>query len=651
MYFQIKKLILWPRLDLPPREIEFHLGQVNVISGASKTGKSAVIPIIDYCLCASKCAIPVGVIRDACAWFGVLVATVEGEKLFARREPGNQKQTGDMFVLEAEMVAIPSGEIIKNSTTEQAKAILNRLSGLSALGMDPNSIGYGSDRTGFRDLMAFTFQPQNIVANPDVLFFKADTTEHREKLKSIFPYVLNAVTQETLADRWEIDRLQKQLRQKEGALKAARSSVDIWIAEASSWIQQAKEFGLLDETTLIPTEWPDILSLLHMLSRMNYREARPMLSSIEGALKDLSDLQQNEADEAAILSNCRQRLNEIRRLIESSRSYGDALYIQRDRLAISDWFRSQTVEETDALSLLAPDGPNHLDSLCAALSGLELEVRSQTTISDKLDKEQLRLRTLAEASIARLNGVRAQIGELERRSEEARAQAYRADSIERFLGRLEQAILLYEISGEDAELKLEVDRLLESINAIKSRISEHQIQLRIRNALSTIEGIAGQIIPTLDAEWPDAAINLIISDLTIKVIQETRDDYLWEIGSGANWLAYHVSVSLAFQRFFLQTAHHAVPGFLIYDQPSQVYFPQTRRHEDESEVEWHDEDIIAVRKVFAAVSNETSKAKNQLQVILLDHADDQVWGEIDNVICVKEWRDGEKLVPEEWLSG
>ena len=87
--------------------------------------------------------------------------------------------------------------------------------------MDPHSEGYAGKRTGFRDLMAFTFQPQNIVANPDILFFKADTTEHREKLKATFPYVLNAVTQKMLEDRWELDRLQRLLRQKEAALKAA----------------------------------------------------------------------------------------------------------------------------------------------------------------------------------------------------------------------------------------------------------------------------------------------------------------------------------------------------------------------------------------------------------------------------------------------
>jgi uncharacterized protein YqgV (UPF0045/DUF77 family) len=331
--------------------------------------------------------------------------------------------------------------------------------------------------------------------------------------------------------------------------------------------------------------------------------------------------------------------------------YGDALYVQRDRLNISKWIRTLSEDRRDSISALVPEAEHHLDELCNALSGLELEVQAQTTISDRLDKEQLRLRTLAEGNIARLNQVRAQILELERRSEEARTQAYRADSIERYLGRLEQALKLYERSGEDAELRQKVEQLSAQIGEIRSRISEQQIAVRIRNALTTIEGIAGQIIPTLDAEWPDASISLSIPDLTLKVVQGTRDDYLWEIGSGANWLAYHVSVSLAFQRFFLQEPHHAAPSLLVYDQPSQVYFPQSPRTKDTGEVEWQDEDIIAVRKIFEAVSRETRRAKSRLQVILLDHADEKVWGDIDNVVLVEEWREGKKLVPLQWLRG
>lgn len=650
MQFQIKKIILWPRKNFEKREIDFVEGQVNVISGASKTGKSAVIPIIDYCLCANKCAVPVGVIREECEWFGVLISSVEGDKLFARREPGDQKQTGDMFVLEGDDLEIPEGIETKNATVDQAKTVLNRLSGLSSLGMNPHSEGYSSNRTGFRDLMAFTFQPQNIVANPDVLFFKADTTEHREKLKSIFPYILNAVTQQTLADRWELDRLQKILKQKEAAMKAAASSVQTWMAEATSWIQKARELGLIELERDNPALWPDILDLLTQIAGSNSRQARTSVPAINEALKELTELQNAEAAEATILTTQRQRLLEIRRLIESSKTYGDAMFIQRDRLAVSGWIRDLSTESADALSAISPDGADHLEQLCSALEGLELEVRSQATISDKLDKEQLRLRSLAEESISRLNGVRTQIRELERRSEEARAEIYRADQIERYLGRLEQAISLYERTGEDAELTAEIEELKKQITEIRGRISEHQIQARINNALASVETIAGQILPTLDAEWPDAAINFMLADLTIKVVQGTRDDYLWEIGSGANWLAYHVSLTLAFQRFFLQTPAHPVPNFLVYDQPSQVYFPQSPRDDDVSDADWRDEDIVAVRKVFSAVSLETQKARGNLQVILLDHADDKVWGDIENVILIEEWRDGKKLVPVEWLQ-
>jgi hypothetical protein len=116
MHFQIIKLILWSKAGHEPRVLSFEPGMANVISGASKTGKSAVIPIIDYCLASGKCSIPVGTIRDACSWFGIVIQTIEGEKLLARREPGDAKQTGDMMLLEAAQVGIPLDTPSKNTT-------------------------------------------------------------------------------------------------------------------------------------------------------------------------------------------------------------------------------------------------------------------------------------------------------------------------------------------------------------------------------------------------------------------------------------------------------------------------------------------------------------------------------------------------------
>src|SRR5579864_9232497 len=118
MYFQIKEIILWAKkAGLRPRRVPFEIGKVNIITGESRTGKSAIIPIIDFCLGADKCAIPVKTIRDACSWFGIVIQTEVGQKLLARREPGTKASTSEMFVLEGETIEIPDEITQRNATS------------------------------------------------------------------------------------------------------------------------------------------------------------------------------------------------------------------------------------------------------------------------------------------------------------------------------------------------------------------------------------------------------------------------------------------------------------------------------------------------------------------------------------------------------
>ena len=108
MYFQIRKLVLWPKKENRAyKEISFQLGKINVITGSSRTGKSAIIPIVDYCLGSKECSIPVSIIRDACSWFGVVVKTKDSEMLLARKEPGNKKSTDEMMFIIDKEITIP----------------------------------------------------------------------------------------------------------------------------------------------------------------------------------------------------------------------------------------------------------------------------------------------------------------------------------------------------------------------------------------------------------------------------------------------------------------------------------------------------------------------------------------------------------------
>jgi hypothetical protein len=205
-------------------------------------------------------------------------------------------------------------------------------------------------------------------------------------------------------------------------------------------------------------------------------------------------------------------------------------------------------------------------------------------------------------------------------------------------------------ADQSSALRDEIARLRDEIEQLQRVISEAEIGRKLGNALGRIENWASQLVPQLDAEWPDAPVRLIINDLTVKVIRGSRDDYLWEIGSGANWLAYHVAMTLALQKFFLTEPHHPVPGLLIYDQPSQVYFPKRTAHEDAADATvWRDQDVVAVRKVFALLGAEARTARGRLQIIVLDHAGEDVWGGLDGVELTEEWR-GRALVPEDWIN-
>ncbi|AWC21071.1 ATPase involved in DNA repair [Aminobacter sp. MSH1] len=651
MHFQIISLILWPKDDHPPRVLNFEPGMVNVITGASKTGKSAVIPIIDYCLASGKCSIPVGTIRKSCSWFGIIVDTLEGKKLLARREPGEAKQTGDMFVLEGDEIEIPERITDKNYSADMVKRKLDQLSGLSSLRINPDSDAAFQSRISFRDLMAFNFQPQYIVANPLALYFGADSSEHREKLKNIFPYVLGALTPEMVAARWEIERLQRTMRQAEAALATVKKAVRAWQAETNGWLRQALELGLLPRNTIIPEDDPNrTLDLLRDATRADTRLSFPSVSSIEPSLRQLEVLENREAEAAAKLSVLRQNLAEVERLVDSSRKFGGAIRIQKDRLDIADWLKARTAAAHDPIVNLS-DSREKLDALVQALSGIEIQLRTQPTLSDAFDKERLRIRSDLDTATKDLSDVRQQITILERRSEEVRASTYRRDRIERFLGRLEQALETFERAEDGGVQAEEIGRLQGLIEDQKAIYSEQQVSRRTTNALRYVAQIAASILPKLDGEWPNAPIEVLIDDLTIRVVHTERMDYLWEIGSGANWLAYHVAVTLALQRFFRELPNHCVPGFLIYDQPSQVYFPTgfDDRGRD-APGRTRDQDIAAVRAVFSAIADEIIQAKGQLQAIILDHAGADVWGELVGVVRIAEWRGDDALVPQAWLS-
>jgi hypothetical protein len=64
-----------------------------------------------------------------------------------------------------------------------------------------------------------------------VLFYKAHLSEHREKLRAIFPYVLGAVSAEAVAMRAEAETVKRELARKKREVEALEEASRRWLGE------------------------------------------------------------------------------------------------------------------------------------------------------------------------------------------------------------------------------------------------------------------------------------------------------------------------------------------------------------------------------------------------------------------------------------
>lgn len=656
MKFSINSLLLWPKhKEFGYRQVEFSSNGVNIITGASRTGKSAIIPIIDYCLGSSECTIPVGIIRDTCSWFGVMFDLKDEQMLICRKEPGQQKSTGEMYLLRGTNLKIPNEFEDGNITVGQVKNILNELFSLSFIDIDPTSSNNFSSRPSYRDLMAFIFQPQNVIANNRVLFYNIEKMEHKSKLVNIFPYVLGAVTAETLATMQERDRLMKERDKLARDMTNIKNVSDSWKQEVLTWLSVSRELGL---TVFNPDATIDFnlqVDELKSIISKNENDSTLIASNVIDTSAEILKLRNEERVLSIELSTTKKRYEAMNELDDSKRRYDESLQIQRSRLDISSWLRSLSNDMCCPVCGEMHNEPNKsLDELCNAMSEIEKQEGTVQGMSISFDREFDIVKADIDKLTEKLTAIRKRIIEESAKFQQSANEKYTLASVSRFLGRMEFAIQTYERIGTDGDLEEKISKLNNRINELNKSLGDNTRVMKEKAALSFIQQEANSIIKQLDIENPNDPIEFDKANLTIKVrTADGRENYLWEIGSASNWLSYHIAISLAFQKFFQERSGISIPNILVYDQPSQVYFPQKSIPEGSTAAEdailIQDEDKSAVKKIFAALSDYIKNAKSELQIIVMEHADEDIWDEFDDITLVERWRGSDKLIPVEWI--
>ena len=103
-------------------------------------------------------------------------------------------------------------------------------------------------------------------------------------------------------------------------------------------------------------------------------------------------------------------------------------------------------------------------------------------------------------------------------------------------------------------------------------ISDDRVKERLDSVMSILAQRLTAWARALALEHSKFPLRLDLKKLTI--VADTVDGPvpMERMGSGENWVGYHLIAHLALHQWFVERSR-PVPRFLFLDQPSQVYFP------------------------------------------------------------------------------
>ena len=662
----IKDIILWPRnRAFGPRVIHLETDKINVITGKSGTGKSTISDIVDYVLGSRKCAIPVGLIRQKCEWYGLRVEFEHGETLIARRDPGEQQSTGDMFILEGTSLTIPDYIEEKNINVEVFKDKMDQIAHIPKIEANVGSLEYARPiYPAFRDMAAFNFQPQHIIANPYTLFFKTDTTEHREKLRTIFPFVLGSVTPLMLLQQKELKDLENRLRVAKQDLEARSRASERWLQEIESYYIEALRYGLIEDPVEERGSWTPEKYMMELRKAKEFLNTRSVPSLAPGVneqyVDELQAVVRKEDELSRNVGDLARRLERIKGLNAAYLDYQSISDAQSDRLQSVGWLKNNIKEE-----FVCPLCATHkresnpiIRKLLDTADKFSEITRNIRVAPSNLDAELARLRKELREKEDLLGRVRRERVALQDKTREQSEHRQLIKQIYWFAGKLDQALQSFSPSGRVAELKNECAELEEKIKTLKALVNPSVIKERLDAALIAVSRRIETVARDLTLEHSCENVMLDHKELTVKFKGTSgRTDYLWEVGSGQNWVGYHLATLLAIHRHFLTLADNPVPTFLILDQPSQVYFPEsswTTLDAEPTEVSGRNisEDIKGVRRIFNELASFMAENRGEFQIIVTEHAGSVTWeGVKESINVVGNWRGNSEdyLIPQNWL--
>jgi hypothetical protein len=475
------------------------------------------------------------------------------------------------------------------------------------------------------------------------LFHGASDHFVAQGIKDVLPYFLGAVDDDYVRRREELRRLREQLRGLDRQLAELSALRGDGTSKAMTLLAQARDAGLSES---IAENWEEVVAELISVSRT------PTVAL------SAKVLDRDHGDEYERLSY------ERRRLFDEQRKLRDEITAVRTFGQDEEGYSREAGEQrARLLSIGIFDGvdPAHSCPLCeqalpdaSKVPQVEQIKKDLADISSRLESVT-RVTPQFELALSELDGRLGRIqeslaknrAEMEAvRGASATIQAMHDDSAKRslVLGRISLYVESLPNLPDTTDLAAKSDEVRARCEQLEAELSSDRIKERLDSIISILGQRMTGWASDLALEHSRFPLRLDVKKLTI--VADTADGPIPmdRMGSGENWVGYHLIGHLALHEWMTQR-DRPVPRFLFLDQPSQVYFPP-ERDVDGSLGEIGEDDRQAVSRMFRFVFDVVEGLAPDFQVIVTEHADiNEDWYQS----AVRErWRGGLALVPSDW---
>ncbi|MFZ6757786.1 DUF3732 domain-containing protein [Undibacterium sp. Ji50W] len=615
---------------------------LNVVTGKSSTGKSALIEIFDYCFGSAEYTVPKGVITDSAALYYiylnvndqdiVLGRSPDGDnRAFFRREDGYHPEKINLHYF------VKSHFRSLSDFKKHVRSLFLDIDDVddSLAARENRRFSAKAPTPSIRSFASFMLQHQNLVANKHALFYRFDEKEKRDQVIEHTKIFLGLVDQKFFHLSQERERLTIEMnrikREQENNGKLAKNQ------------QQKIEPVLLHLYAAMgfsenPISLQDILRHPQDAKAKLEKIIRP--ENIVPLSDAITQRHLKLQQELSIKTSSLRKLQRHRGLIKQ--------HIGEEEIFVTQNANRTSVEAVQIAKSVCPfchteheqlqQSAQYLQQAISKLSNNLVQVKPMRA---KFESSLVQVQREIEGLSKEVFGVAEQITEIEKSEKILNEKKSLYESILNSKANL--YMLLDSLNlADDVDVENRLKEARKALQKIELELKKYDYKDGLSKADDSVNAMMKEIGARFEFEDSYKPINLHFSFETFDLYHLTPKGekiFLRSMGSGANWLYCHVTLFLALHKYFASLGEQcAIPSILFLDQPTQVYFPSFKfdksdkfdkdtiknlEHRDDRQI---DDDMAAVENLFSQLSIYCTKTEQEYgfspQIIVTDHADD-----------------------------